>query len=405
VVTIEDKKYDITTFKDYHPGGRYILEQYHQKDATEVFWSFHGKEGHDRLTRLTGVPLENPEVVPPKIESFRKLRKKLRDDGYFNPNPLWQFYKCVTTVMFLVLGVVATWYGFWFVGAILFGIGYQQLGWLGHDACHHGLTPNRKLNNALGYLFGNILCGFSVNWWKDRHNSHHAITNVLDSDPDVDNLPLFVWSVHDLIRVPTFPFAKAILPYQQYYFVPWTMTLKLIWCIQSFFFLKDVESQNRSFRKALNAEKATLVVHYVFLIWVLSMTPSLGAAVTFYFVSEFIGGSAIALIVFMNHYACEQLQKLEGKEADFLTIQLQGTKNIDPSVFMDWFAGGLNYQIEHHLFPTLPRHNLSLIKPIVEKFCKENDLPYISQSYWDCLVCIENRLGVVAKMYTKMCTE
>jgi len=135
------------------------------------------------------------------------------------------------------------------------------------------------------------------------------------------------------------------------------------------------------------------------------MTPSLGAAVTFYFVSEFIGGSAIALIVFMNHYACEQLQKLEGKEADFLTIQLQGTKNIDPSVFMDWFAGGLNYQIEHHLFPTLPRHNLSLIKPIVEKFCKENDLPYISQSYWDCLVCIENRLAAVAKMYTKMCTE
>lgn len=167
--------------------------------------------------------------------------------------------------------------------------------------------------------------------------------------------------------------------------------------------MKDVESQNRSFRKALNAEKATLVVHYVFLIWVLSMTPSLGAAVTFYFVSEFIGGSAIALIVFMNHYACEQLQKLEGKEADFLTIQLQGTKNIDPSVFMDWFAGGLNYQIEHHLFPTMPRHNLSKSKPIVEDFCKENDLPYRSFSYSECLLSILNRLAYVASLYTKTC--
>lgn len=46
----------------------------------------------------------------------------------------------------------------------------------------------------------------------------------------------------------------------------------------------------------------------------------------------------IALVVFMNHYACDQLPKSEGKEADFLELQLHGTKNVDPGIFMDWFA-------------------------------------------------------------------
>eukprot|EP01123_Difflugia_compressa_P002323 TRINITY_DN13020_c0_g1_i1.p1 TRINITY_DN13020_c0_g1~~TRINITY_DN13020_c0_g1_i1.p1 ORF type:complete len:378 (-),score=41.77 TRINITY_DN13020_c0_g1_i1:54-1058(-) len=324
------------------------------------------------------------------------------DEGYFKPNVYWQLYKCITSVSFIVLGTVATWAGQWMLGSILFGIGYQQLGWLGHDACHHGLTTNRKLNNFLGYIFGNFLSGFSVNWWKDRHNTHHAITNVLDSDPDVDNLPLFVWSEHDISRALSWGgFSQSILPYQHLYFVPWTVTLKLIWCLQSVFFLANAEVHNRSYRKSLFAEKATIVAHYVFLLCVFLMTPSVSAAVTFFFVSEFIGGAGIALIVFMNHYACQQLQKYEGKEANFLELQLHGTKNINPGIVMDWVAGGLNYQIEHHLFPTIPRHNLSYVKPIVQKFCEENSLPYESYNYMECLTSIINRLSTVATMYTQ----
>jgi len=303
--------------------------------------------------------------------------------------------------LFIVAGVVATWFGNWIIGTLLFGLGYQQLGWLGHDACHHGLTPNRKLNNVLGYFFGNVLNGFSVNWWKNRHNSHHAITNVLDADPDVDNLPLFVWSEHDLDKVTDAGLATVIVPYQHYYFVPWTTTLKIIWSLQSCFFLYDRESQNKSYIKALLMEKVTIALHYVLLFLVLRLTPSIGAAIFFLLGSEFIGGSAIALIVFMNHYACEQLQKIEGKDADFLTIQLRGTRNINSGIFMDWFAGGLNYQIEHHLFPTIPRHNLSKVKPFVENFCRENDLPYMSFSYWECLISVLQRLESVANTYKK----
>jgi cytochrome b involved in lipid metabolism len=68
-VTIDNKIYDLTLFKDHHPGGRLILEQYHEKDATDVFWSFHGKEGHERLANMKGMPVESE--LSPKIASFR----------------------------------------------------------------------------------------------------------------------------------------------------------------------------------------------------------------------------------------------------------------------------------------------------------------------------------------------
>jgi len=103
----------------------------------------------------------------------------------------------------------------------------------------------------------------------------------------------------------------------------------------------------------------------------------------------------------MNHYACEQFTKYDGKEADYLKLQLHGTKNIDPSIWMDWLAGGLNYQIEHHLFPSIPRHRLSKLKPIVENFCKEHQLPYFSYNYTTCLTSILQRLSKTANIYKK----
>jgi len=178
--------------------------------------------------------VDNPPALDPKIKAFRGLRNELREKGYFKPNMYWQLYKCITTVGFLVLGTIATYYGNWIMGAVLVGIGFQQLGWLGHDACHHGLTPNRKLNNALGYFFGNVLNGFSVNWWKDRHNSHHATTNILDADPDIDNIPMMAWSPSDLDKAPTW--TRRTLPYQAYYFLFLLPLLRLTWCFNSIFF-------------------------------------------------------------------------------------------------------------------------------------------------------------------------
>jgi len=261
---------------------------------------------------------------------------------------------------------------------------------------------NRKLNNFFGYLTGNVLSGFSVNWWKDRHNTHHAATNILGGDPDIDNLPLFSWSEKELYRCKDYPLASLILPYQQYYFVIFTPFLKLIWCLQSILWLLDPTTQNKSYTKSKRAEIGTLMLHWAFIFTLLILYVPLKFWFFYIMVSEGIGGAGIALVVFMNHYALDKLEKDEGKKSNFISNQLTTTKNVAPGVIVDWICGGLNYQIEHHLFPTIPRHNLSKIKPLVEEFCKQNKLPYISEDFVTSFLKLENTLARVANVYKKI---
>jgi len=240
-----------------------------------------------------------------------------------------------------------------------------------------------------------------VNWWKNRHNTHHAITNVLDSDPDVDNLPLFVWDVADLYKVPDHKLAAHIISYQEWYFVPWTTSLKLIWKLQTLAFLVTPDIQNESFRRALKWERLTIAIHWFWVLLVAWHLPSWIAFVCFIAFSEAVGGAGIALIVFMNHYALDLVPSERREEASFLELQLQGTRNIIPTPLNNWLSGGLNLQIEHHLFPTMPRSNLLAVRPLVKTFCQQQKIPYHELSYWDCLCEVERKLSRVSHAYAQ----
>jgi len=323
----------------------------------------------------------------------------LECEGYFEPSLVYNIYKFTTTLALVILGSWLAIKGWWVLGAIITGVGFQQLGWLGHDISHHNFTKNRKLNNFLSYVVGNLLGGFSTNWWKNRHNTHHALTNVLASDPDIDNLPLFVWQEADLVRVPTSWLASIIVSYQEFYFVTWTSLLKLIWFIQSIFFVTTPEVHNKSFTKSLKWEQLTLALNALWMLTVCWFTPSWGSFFGFYFLSQAVGGAGIALIVFMNHYALEMEAHHGRVDANFVDLQLEGTRNIRPNPFVNWFSGGLNLQIEHHLFPTMPRNRLLDVRPLVKQFCLDNGLTYDELSYWDCLVQVEKKLHRVSAAY------
>ena len=85
------------------------------------------------------------------------------------------------------------------LAACLLGLFWQQSGWLAHDFLHHQVFQNRTYNNMAGLFLGNVSQGFSIAWWKDKHNTHHAVPNKLNDetiamDPDIDTLPLLAWS-------------------------------------------------------------------------------------------------------------------------------------------------------------------------------------------------------------------
>merc|ERR1719324_1909517 len=79
------------------------------------------------------------------------------------------------------------------VSAVIMGLFWQQCGWLSHDFLHHQVFDKRGWGNAFGYFLGNFYQGFSTAWWKNKHNTHHAVPNVLHGDPDIDTLPFLAW--------------------------------------------------------------------------------------------------------------------------------------------------------------------------------------------------------------------
>eukprot|EP01126_Amoeba_proteus_P036048 TRINITY_DN3658_c0_g1_i1.p1 TRINITY_DN3658_c0_g1~~TRINITY_DN3658_c0_g1_i1.p1 ORF type:complete len:435 (+),score=51.30 TRINITY_DN3658_c0_g1_i1:213-1517(+) len=395
-IIVNGKLYECSTWKNYHPGGAAVMDKYHNKDATDVFTAFHGEEGFTKLDKMKSIDV--PSKVDSVIQDFRRFRQKLEDDGWFNSSKMWYTYKTTETIGVLLLGFLLAYYGHWLIGAIIVGLGYQQLGWLAHDYCHQQVFKNRRLNNAFGYLCGNLLTGLSVNWWKDRHNGHHASTNVSDLDPDLDNLPLFAWDKHDFLSIPGRWGATTLIPYQQYYFLPWTFTLKIIWCLQSIFWNK--QAQTPALDKVSRAENATLFVHYMVLFLFCHFTfQSVAISVVFIFLSEFIGGAGIANIVFMNHYVCKQFPEKEQENMNFVELQVRTTRNINPSLWMNWFSGGLNLQIEHHLFPTMPRHSLLKVRPLVQQFCKEHNLPYVSLTWTECMSDVLKKLYYISSQF------
>jgi len=201
------------------------------------------------------------------------------------------------------------------------------------------------------------------------------------------------------VRVPESWLASSVVSYQEFYFVPWTTILKIIWEIQSYFFVITPKIQNQSFLASLKYERLTLILHWVWFIGVAWFTPSWTSFFSFMIISEFAGGAGIALIVFMNHYALDHHEQKDRLNRNFLELQLGGTRNIRPHPFMNWLSGGLNLQVEHHLFPTMPRNNLLAVRPLVQQFCKEQGIEYLELSWFDCLVEVEKKLHRVSSAY------
>ena len=145
------------------------------------------------------------------------------------------------------------------LSGILVALFWQQCGWLAHDFLHHQVFENRNLNNYMGYLIGNVFQGFSVDWWKNKHNAHHAVPNIHGADPDIDTMPFLAWSEYALDgfvqgeqSVP-----KFLIDYQNLFYVPLLSFARFSWAIQSALWAKNHQFPTR------NIELITISLHWI----------------------------------------------------------------------------------------------------------------------------------------------
>lgn len=443
VLTINGRVYDVTQWANSHPGGP-IIHIYNGKDASEVFRAFHGDGAHETLSKMASTPASTaPGAASPTaakaaasaasgkakpvtalsrkavaesekknealvasldsdaiLRDFTRLRNELEKDGFFSLPAWWFPVKFLSTVAMIPLAFALNLLGWHVLSALVLGTMWQQMGWVSHEVLHHQIFKDRVLGTAVGWLGGPIFLGFSRIWWNDRHNAHHAATNIDGSDPDIDNLPLLAWSASDVARAS--PTERKMIRHQQYYFWFILPLLNIIWCLNSIFFVKDVlrTSKYKWYRAFFHTDGLGIMLHYVWLtaFMLYSGFSTLSGAIGYLVLAKFVAGAFLAFVVFFNHYSCPKLDFDSVAGDNFVVMQLVSTRNMTPGALTDWFCGGLNYQVEHHLFPTMPRYRLYECSLRVKAFCRKHKLPYLCSDFIEGLGQVRTFLTDISKL-------
>ena len=304
---------------------------------------------------------------------YTQLSRQVRQAGLLERRRGWYATRigvnlglwAVGWVAFVVIG--ESWWQL--VTAAFLAVVFTQLAFVGHDAGHRQLFRSRGANDLVGLAHANLLVGVSFDWWVDKHNAHHSNPNHEDLDPDISITALAFTpgqasSKHGLVRL--------VARYQGWLFFP----LLLLEAAHLHLASAKAIVGGRGWANAIQG--LLLLAHTIAylgaVLWVLSPAQALG----FLVVHQGLFGLYLGCSFAPNHKGMPTLT--EADQLDFVRRQVLTSRNVRGSRLVDWLLGGLNYQIEHHLFPNMPRPNLRRAQPLVRAFCAQHGLGYVEAS-------------------------
>lgn len=261
-----------------------------------------------------------------------------------------------------VIGLVGnTWWQMFL--ALPLAIFTVRMIFVAHDVGHRQVARTRRVNTVAGYLVGDLILGLSARWWIDKHSKHHANPNEIGRDPDV-GVGAICWTTEQAMGRSR---AMAWLGRHQG---------------QLFFPLLMLEALNLhvgSVRMARSLkELVMLAVHVAAYVGVLLFAMGPGKAAVFILVHQALIGLHLGCAFAPGHKGMPMPPP--GSRWDFLRKQVLTTRNVKGGPATDWFLGGLNYQIEHHLFPGMPRPHLRKTQTLVRAHCAKLGVAYAEES-------------------------
>jgi fatty acid desaturase len=248
--------------------------------------------------------------------------------------------------------------------AVFFAVMFTQLSFIGHDAGHKQIFRTRRGNDAVGYLHGGLV-GISYDWWVGKHSRHHANPNHEDDDPDLD-IPALAFTRNQ--GQTKHGFLRWMAKHQAYLFFPLLLAegLNLHW--------SGIKHVWRGDGEPRKLEIGLLAAHFAIYLTAVFVVLSPVTGIVFILVHQGLWGVYMGCSFAPNHKGMPTLSA--GHQLDFLRKQVLTSRNVRGGPWVDFVLGGLNYQIEHHLFPSMPRPNLRHAQAIVENFCARHDIDY-----------------------------
>jgi fatty acid desaturase len=307
---------------------------------------------------------------------YAELMKLVRGAGLLDRRPV--FYGVHVAVGLLML--VAGWTSFVLLGdswwqlftAVFLAVAFAQNGFLTHDAGHRQIFRSRRANEVVGLVHGNLAIGLAFGWWVEKHHRHHAYPNQEGLDPDVGG--------QNLVYTPAQAgrrrgLGRLVARYQGVLFFPMLLLLAVDLRVSGVKALARRGYRHRLFEAALFGLHITAYVTVVLLV----LSPL--QALAFVAIHQGLLGLYLGSVFAPNHKGMPILS--QDDDSDFLRRQVLTARNVSGGRLTDLLLGGLNYQIEHHLFPSMPRPSLRRAQPLVRAYCVGHGLPYVQTSLVD----------------------
>lgn len=331
--------------------------------------------------------------------NYRNLKIRVRDAGLLGRRK--GHYLGMGIVLAVLLGGTVT--GFILLGdswfqlliAAAVGILLTQFAFLAHEASHRQILTSGPANDKIGRFLANIVVGISYQWWMNKHNKHHAMPNTVGKDPDIE-WDTISFQTEDAQKQKGF--LKWITERQGYLFFPLLTLEGLNLHMRSMIYLftgDRVKGRGKEITSIILRLSIYLAIIFFFL--------PVGIAFAFLGVQLAVFGVYMGASFAPNHKGMPMIPK--ESRIDFFSRQVLTSRNVMArSTFgnrvLSHVFGGLNYQVEHHLFPSMPRANLAPVAKIVREYCHELKVPYtvasVSQSYAQVITYL-NKVGLSAR--------
>lgn len=301
---------------------------------------------------------------------FGELTRLICQEGLLARRPVAYLLRLVVNAAFLLSGIAA----FFLIGAswwtlaiaVYLAFWRVQSAFMWHDAGHKAMFRSRTAATIAGLIHANLVNGVSYGWWVGHHNKHHSHPNHLERDPDIGRrTAIFDLSQYAQRRGGQ----RFVVRYQSVlFFVLLTLeSLKLHrTAIQAV--------AGRTIRRPWT-EGLLLSTHFVLVLGSLLLILTPIQAATFFLLHHGMLGLYFGLLFAPNHKG--MAVRSGGEQLGWLERQVLTSRNIRPRWWLGFVFGGLEYQVEHHLFPTMPRMNLARCARIVREYCRQQQLPYL----------------------------
>ena len=313
-----------------------------------------------------------------RTRSFTELAQQVRERGLNDRTP-W-FYLTVGGGLIVALAGALTgmfllgdsWFQLLIAGAL--GIIFTQFAFLGHEAAHRQVLRSGRANDRLGRVVATLFVGMSYSWWMTKHTRHHGNPNRWEHDPDL-HPGAVAYRVEDIPRHGPIGWINR---HQGWLFFPLLPLLGIDLHRASIStLLGRGKVEGRAVELSLMATRFSLYLALVF--WLMP----LGMAVAFLGVQVAVFGAYLGVTFAPNHIGRRMVPA--DARLSFLDKQVLTSRNVSGGWWMTVLMGGLNYQIEHHLFPSMPRPHLHRARALVLEHCREHDVEYSEKSLPDAL--------------------